>query len=215
MAEGSTPDYWKIVCDHRDKVRDLIKETDWVETKNKDGIRITYKDTDQGRMFRGETELNIPPATARLFLIPGSKGLRDKLQTNIKSFKIIKEEEKYFVAHEVLAGNMMISDRDVVCVYGGEDGCDFGSYIMAPSVEHPDYPASPQSKVVRATKRLAGFVLKRVDGDPNKCTLHAVMQMDMGGKVPASVVQSVQPKRMFEMFTNVKKGIADKLHEKN
>jgi len=33
-----------------------------------------------------------------------------------------------------------------VCVYGGEDDCDIGAYLMAPSIKLPDY--SPQPKVV-------------------------------------------------------------------
>jgi len=213
MAEGSTTDYWKLVCEHRDKALEFIKETDWVESKNKDGIRITYKDTDQGRMFHGETELNVPPATARLYFTPGPNGLRDKVQTNIKEVKVIQEGDKFFIVREVFAGNIMISDRDMVCVYGGEDDCDFGAYTMGPSVEHPDYPAQP--KPVRATKHFAAFLFMRVDGDPNKSVLHVVIRMDMGGMVPVSVVQSFQPKKLFEMFTQTKKGIADKVHEKN
>jgi len=215
MAEGSSPDYWQIVCDHRDKIQAFIKETDWAEVKNKDGIRITYKDTDQGRILHGVTELNVPPATAKLFFTPGPKGLRDKLQSSVKDFKIIEEGEKYFITHEVLAGNFLISDRDIICLYGGEDDCDFGAYLMSPSVEHKDFPSNPKDKIVRATKSVAGFVFMRVDGDPNKCVLHGLIRMSMGGSVPVSVVQSFQPKRLTEMFTQVKQGIANKVHEKN
>ncbi|XP_065915776.1 stAR-related lipid transfer protein 5-like [Dysidea avara] len=215
MAEGdSSPDYWQMICDHRDKILAFIKETDWTEVKNKDGIRITYKDTGQGRMFHIETELNVPPATARRYFTPGPQGLRDKFaRKNIKDFKVVHEADKYIIAHEIFAGNMIVSDRDMVCVYGGEDQCDIGAYMVHSSVEHPDCP--PQPKPVRATKHIAGQMLLRVDGDPNKCVFHGVALVDMGGMMPASMVQSFQPKKMFENATQLKQAIANKFHEAN
>ena len=213
MAEGSSQDYWQMICDHRDKILTLIKGTDWIEAKNKDGIVITYRDTDQGRMFHIETELNIPPATARRYFTPGPKGLRDKFQKGMKEFKVIHEADKYVIAHEVFAGNMIISDRETVSVYGGEDECDIGAYMIHSSVQHPDYP--PQAKPVRATKHIAGQMLLRVDGDLNKCVFHGVGLFDMGGKMPVSIIQSFQPKRMFENAVQLKQAITNKLHEKH
>ncbi|XP_065908986.1 uncharacterized protein [Dysidea avara] len=216
MAEGlASPDYWQIVCDHRDQILALIKETDWVEAKNKHGIRIMYRDTDQGRpgrMFHVEAELDVAPAIARQYFIPGPKGLRDKFQNAIKQFKAIEETDNYIIAHEVIAGNFIVSDRDTVCVYGGEDDSDIGAYLMGPSIEHPDYPC--RGKPVRATKHIAGFVFLNVDGDPNKCVLHGVARIDLGGMVPLSIVRSFQPKRLFETISEVKQAIANKLHEK-
>jgi len=215
-AEGSSPDYWQIICDHRDKILALIKETDWIEIKNKHGIRITYRDTDQGRpgrMFHVEAELNVPPATAKLYFTPGPKGVRDKFQNNIRDVKVVTEADNYFIAHEVITGKLIISDRDTVCLYGGEDDCDIGAYLMGPSVEHPDYPC--QCKPVRATKHIAGFVFLRVDGNPNKCVLHGVARIDLSGILPVSIVRSVQPKLLFETISEVKQAIANKVHEKN
>jgi len=214
MAEKSAADHWQMICDHRDKILALIKEKVWVEAKNKDGIRITYKDTDQGRMFHIETDLGVSPVTARRYFTPGEQGLRDKFaKTNLKDFKVVHKADKFIIAHEVFAGNMIVSDRDMVCVYGGEDECDFGAYMIHSSVEHPDCP--PQPKPVRATKHIAGQILLRVDADPNKCVFHGVALVDMGGVMPASMVQSFQPKRMFENVTNLKQAIANKFHEKN
>jgi len=204
-----------MVCDHRDKILALIKETDWIEVKNKDGIIIRYRDTDQGRMFYSEAELNIPPATARRYLIPG--GLRDKFlkKKPIKELKIIQQGDKYVLAHEVTYGILLgiISERDMVSVYGGEDECDFGAYMMSPSIEHPDYP--PQAKPVRAFKYISGQLFMRVDGDPNKCVFHSVGLADLGGMVPVSIIQSFQPKMAFENITELKQAIANKFHEKN
>ena len=204
-----------MICDHRDKVLALIKETDWIEVKNKDGVIIRYRDTDQGRMLYVEAELNIPPATARRYVTPG--GLRDKFlkKKPIKELKVIQQADKYILAYEVIHSALLgiISERDVVSVYGGEDECDFGAYMMGPSIEHPDYP--PQSVPVRAVKHISGQLFMRVDGDPNKCVLHSVRLVDLGGMVPVFVIQSYQPKMALDSMNELKQAIANKFHEKN
>ena len=216
MAESSTTDYWKLIVEHRDKVMAVLKETDWVEAKNKNGIKVSYKQTDKGKIFHLEVELDVSPAVGRRYVTPGSKGLRDKfLKKNpIKEFKVIEETEKYFIAYEILHGAMMgmISERDVVSVYGGEDECEMGAYMVHFSIEHPDYP--PQPKPVRAIKHLAGQLFFPVEGDPNKCVLHGVAQVDLGGMIPASIIASFQPNAMFDNATQLKQAIADKFHEK-
>jgi len=102
-----------MICDHHDRILSLIKETDWVEAKNKDGIRISYRDTDKGRpgrMVHVEAELNVSPATAKQYFTLGPKGVRDKFQTNIKEVKVIKEADNYLITYEVIAGKLIISD---------------------------------------------------------------------------------------------------------
>ena len=216
MAKGSTTDYWQQILEHRDKVMAVLKETAWVEAKNKNGIKVSYAQTDTGKIFHLEVELDAPPAVGRRYVTPGPKGLRDKfLKKNpIKEFKVIEETEKYFIAHEVLHGAMMgiIAERDVVSVYGGEDESENGAYMIHFSVDHPDYP--PQAKPVRAIKHLAGQLFFPVEGDTNKCVLHAIAQVDLGGMLPASVVASFQPNAMFGNATQLKQAVADKFHEK-
>ena len=80
------------------------------------------------------------------------------------------------------------------------------------SVEHPDYP--PQSKPVRATKHLAGQLFFPVEGNPNKCVMHAVAQIDLGGMLPVSVISSFQPNFLFDNATQLKQAVAEKFHEK-
>lgn len=217
MAEGYSPDYWQMICNGRDRILAAIKETDWVEAKNKDGIRVTYRETDQGRMYHVETELDIPPATARRYFTPGPNGLRDKFikKNPLKEFRVVQEEDKYFIAYEVLHALMLgvISERDCVSVFGGEDVSDIGAYMVSVSINHPDYP--PQGSSVRLIKHITGQVLLRVDGEPNKCVLHGVGVVDMGGMIPVSIIQSFQPKMFFERITELKQAIANKFHEKN
>ena len=217
MAEGSTTDYWKKIIEHRDVVMAVLKETDWVEAKNKDGIKVSYKQGDKGKIFHLEVELDASPASARRYVTPGPMGLRDKfLKKNpIKEFKIIEKTGDYMIAHEIIHGAMLgiISERDVVSVYGGEDNCEFGAYMVHFSVEHPDYP--PHSKPVRAIKHLAGQLFFAVEGNPNKCVLHAVIQVDLGGMLPVSVISSFQPNAMFDNATQLKQAVVEKLHEKD
>lgn len=217
MAEGSTTDYWKMIVEHRDKVMAVLKETDWVEAKNKSGIKVSYKQTDKGKVFRLEVELDCSPATARRYVTPGPKGLREKFmkKSRIKEFTVIEESEKFLIAHEVIHGGMMgmISERDTVSVYGGENESDIGAYMIHFSIEHPNYP--PQSKPVRAFKHLAGQLFFPVEGDPNKCVFHAVALIDLGGMLPASIIGSFQPNVMHQNAMELKQAIADKFHEKN
>lgn len=216
MAEGSTIDYWSKIIEHRDKVLAVLKETDWIEAKNKNGVKVSYKQSDKGRIFHLEVELDAPPATARRYVTPGT-GLRDIIlkKNPVKEFNVIERTEKYLIAHEVFHGGIMgiISERDVVSVYGGEDDSEIGAYMVHFSIEHPDYP--PRSKPVRAFKHLAGQLFFPVEGDPNRCILHAVAQADLGGMLPASVVNSFQPSMMHDNGTQLKQAIVNKLHEKN
>lgn len=97
-------------------------------------------------MVHGEAKLDVSPATAKQYFTPGPKGVRDKFQNSVKKVNIIQQADNYLLVHEVLPGNAIISELDTVCVYGGEDDCDIGAYLMAPSIKLPDY--SPQPKVV-------------------------------------------------------------------
>ena len=219
MAEGSSPDYWQLICDHRDRVLALIKETDWIEETNKDGIRISYRETDKGRMVQVEAELDIPPATARRYVTPGpiSNGLREKYvkKNPIKEIKVIQETDKYVIVYEVLNGLMggIVAERDFVNVYGFEDDSDIGAYLICTSIEHPDYP--PQWEPVRATMHVSGQMFLRVDGDPNKCAFHGVSVVDLGGMLPVALIQPVQSKMLFKGTAEMKQAIAKKFHEIN
>ena len=217
MAEGSTIDCWKLITEQREKIIAVLKETDWVETKNKNGVKVSYRQTDKGKIFRVEVELDTSPAIARRYVTPGSKGLREKALKKhpVKEFNVIEENEKYLIAYEIFNGAMLgiISERDVVSVYGGEDESDIGAYMINCSIEHPDYP--PQSKPVRAIKHLGGQLFFPVEGDPNKCIMHAVMHIELGGLLPAFVINALQPNIMLENSTHLKEAIIDKLHEKN
>ena len=217
MAEGSTIDYWKVITEQREKIIAMLKETDWVEAKNKNGVKVSHRQTDKGKIFHLEVELDTSPAIARRYVTPGPKGLREKALKKhpIKEFNVIEENEKYLIVHEILHGAMLgiISERDVVSVYGGEDESDIGAYMINCSIEHPDYP--PQSKPVRAIKHLGGQLFFPVEGDPNKCIMHGVMHVDLGGMLPASVISSFQPNVMLENGTQLKQAVIDKLHEKN
>ena len=124
---------------------------------------------------------------------------------------MIEETEKYLIAHETLHGAMLgiISERDVVSIYGGEDDSEIGAYQINCSIEHPNYP--PQSKPIRAFKHLGGQLFFPVERDPSKCVLHGVMQVDLGGMLPASVISSFQPNVMYENGIQIKQAV----HEKN
>jgi len=92
-------------------------------------------------------------------------------------------------------------------MYGGEDDSDIGAYLMGPSVEHEDYPSH-----VQATKHIAEFVFLLVDRNPNKCILHGVALIDLGGMLLVSIVRSLQPKLLFKTISEVKQAIAKKVH---
>ena len=210
-------DYWKLIIEQREKIIAVLKETDWIEAKNKNGVKVSYRQTDKGKIFHLEVELDASPAIARRYVTPGPKGLRGKALKKhpVKEFNMIEETEKYLIAYEIFHGAMLgiISDRDVVSVYGGEDESDIGAYMINCSVEHPNYP--PQSKPVRAIKHLGGQLFFPVEGDPNKCIMHGIMHIELGGMLPAFVISSFQSSIMLEGGIHLKEAVIDKLHEKN
>ena len=219
MAEGTKPDYWKTITEQRDKVMAVLKEKEgWTEGKNKDGIVVSYKQTDKGRIWHVTAQLDCSPKVGKRYMIPVLKGgLREKFvkKSPLKDSKLVEDGENYYILHEILAGAMMgvISERDFVSVYGGEDEGENGAYLIQCSVEHPDYPAQP--KPVRATKHLFGDVFLPVEGNPDKCIYHEVSQVDMGGMLPVSVLNSFLSGIMHGNTTELKQAVANKFHEKN
>ena len=218
MAEGSTPDYWNMITEQRNTIMEVLKATDWVEAKNKGGVKVTYRQGEKGRIWHLEAELDCSPAIGKRYLTPGPKGgLREKYQKKspLKDLKLVEDHDKYFIMHETLAGAMLgvISERDFVSVYGGEDESDNGAYLVQCSIEHPDYPAQP--KPVRATKHILGDIFLPVEGDANKCIYHEVSLVDLGGMLPVSVINSFVSGTMHGTATELKQAIANKFHEKN
>ncbi|XP_065910293.1 stAR-related lipid transfer protein 5-like [Dysidea avara] len=219
-ADASSPDYLKIIANHREELLTAMKATDWVETKNKDGIRITYRMTDKGKMFRCEYEVDASPKVSIRYCSPAKgplNGLREKFRKSaLKSVEIIEETEKYFITREVLGSAMMglISERDLICVYGWDTETeDKGAYILHPSIEHPKYP--PKDKPVRAIKHAGGHFFFPVEGNPDKSNVVVLIVLNMGGMLPVSVVDSFQTGAMFDFATQWKDAAAKKFHESN
>ena len=79
MAEGTAIDYWKLIIEQRDKIMAVLKETDWVEAKNKSGIKVSYRQTEKGKIFHLEVELDTSPANAKGYVTPRPKGFREKV----------------------------------------------------------------------------------------------------------------------------------------
>jgi len=54
-----------------------------------------------------------------------------------------------------------------------------------------------------------------VDGNPNRCVLHGVARIDLGGKLPLPLVRSVLPKTVYKNIKEIKWAIANELHEQS
>ena len=221
-AEASTTpgDYWKKITECRDNIMALLKEPQqWLEAKTSGDIQISYMQTDKGRMWHFETDLDVSPETGRRYVIPVAQGgLREKfrmLRSPYKEVKVIEDNARdgktYFILHEIMYGSLILTERDMINVYGGEDNSEIGAYMVHYSINHPNYP--PHRKRVRMTTHFSGQFFFSVINNPNKCVFHSVSLVDNGGKLPVFLLNRFMPAGIHHYVIDLKLAIANKLHE--
>ncbi|KAK3098448.1 hypothetical protein FSP39_019553 [Pinctada imbricata] len=165
--------------------------------------------------------------------IPLPKGKRAQWDKSMKKIEIIKELEPDLRINRACTSSAMlglISPRDFVdliliketdeyistnavsIVY--DDCPEVKDHVRGwnwpcgmicckyPDIEYEEFPE--QKKYVRGWNYPCGIIVKKILDNPNKCRLVSLIQPDIKGMLPKSVVDSAIPGSMTEFFNNLR-----------
>ncbi|XP_053145530.1 stAR-related lipid transfer protein 6-like isoform X2 [Hemicordylus capensis] len=198
-------DYRKIANEVSNKILMYVRDTSgWKELKRDKNVTVSAKPSNDfaGLIYRVEAVLDIP--AAKVFPLVYVPEYRCKWDKGLQSYQLIDTIDKVIhITHSYGMG--MISPRDFVVIvhikrYGGEflttNSC---------SVYHPNYP--PTSRYVRGNSFPCGYACYPMPGNPNQCMFMAILQVDLGGVLRPSLVDSVMPVSLINLITDIKTGI--------
>ncbi|KAJ8304894.1 hypothetical protein KUTeg_018477 [Tegillarca granosa] len=110
----------------------------------------------------------------------------------------IKETDEYISTNAVSVDNEKPEDNSHVRGW---------NYHTAVSIECDEFP--PEKKFVRGWNYCCGIVVFKISNDPNKCKLVSLIQPDIKGMLPKSLVDSTIPSSMTDFFTQLTKALKD------
>jgi|DEB0MinimDraft_12_1074336.scaffolds.fasta_scaffold94579_1 hypothetical protein len=85
-----------------------------------------------------------------------------------------------YIAYIKTIRKFIISPRDFVCNYLINEEPD-GTIVLCLSSENCDGGIGPISGIVRGNTALSGFVIKPLNGDPNKSMVQMMVEVDLKG----------------------------------
>eukprot|EP00039_Didymoeca_costata_P009150 m.121005 g.121005 ORF g.121005 m.121005 type:complete len:1560 (+) comp14378_c1_seq1:183-4862(+) len=194
-----------------DKLRELLSRTspqcdsgkEWTQFNDNDGVKMWKQTTDQGIAVRGRATVKAP-----VNVTVGYLAKRDTKQEWDKLFdcgRDIEITDDYDVVSEQFKGIWPAAGRDF-CVKRVVQKFEDGTWALAAtSTTHPDCP--PVNKIVRGTCFLAGFLCRPTE-DPKTCVLDYISHSDLGGSIPAmilNVVAQKQPENVLNIRNNIHK----------
>lgn len=194
-----------------------LKDTEgWTVTKTtKDGATISYKPSKEfeGYLYKGECIINAPPATVFRYVDPLPDGPRGQWDSNMKKIEVLKwlEHPNFRVNRACTASACMglISPRDFVDVIATceTDECFSTNAVSVKFDECPE-----DKKYVRGINHPCGLICHKMPGEPNKTKLVSLIQPDIGGMLPRTLVDSAIPSSMCAFFSELKEALKNDGH---
>ncbi|XP_045156584.2 stAR-related lipid transfer protein 5-like [Mercenaria mercenaria] len=191
------------------KLQDYHKTVDgWTVTKKtKDGETISYRVSNEfdGYLYKGECIIDAPPATVFHYVDPVPEGPRGNWDSDMKKIEILewldKPDLRVNRACTASACMGLISPRDFVDVILTKET---DSYISTNGVSVSYEKCPEEKKYVRGWNYPCGLICEKLPGEPNKTKLVSLIQPDIGGMLPRSLVDQAIPGSMSAFFTELK-----------
>ncbi|XP_001193210.3 stAR-related lipid transfer protein 5 [Strongylocentrotus purpuratus] len=199
MTSLHNAEYLKGVEDARIMVEQMHSDrTDWKVSKTTKHVTVSSKKSQvfHGYMHRIECVLDVSLEKAFEYFLPSPVGLRLEWDKTLQLHECIAhlEEEAYLyraVTHSQIMG--LIASREFVYILRvirrPEEGC-IGTFCQ--SIDHPKYPV--QNTPVRGVNYPCGTFFQ-VQPD-KKILVTNYYHVDLGGKLPQSVIDSSIPQIM-------------------
>ncbi|XP_063147209.1 stAR-related lipid transfer protein 6 [Candoia aspera] len=132
---------------------------------------------------------------------------RSKWDKSLQSYKLVRTiDQDTFIYHSITHsyGFGLISPRDFVYMLHVKK---YDGKLMTTnsiSVNHPDFPPTPA--YVRGTTFSSGYACLPLPENPQQSKFTVIIQVDMGGLLKRSVIDSVMPLSLINFVTDCKAG---------
>ena len=181
----------------------LISENDWKEVKRNEfgDVVMTRKNKRGKNIYKINAVVDIAPEK----LIPALNdvGNSSKWNKTLKKVEIVSDiSDDIKVTYQVtMEAAGLFSARDFILVL--KFGYKNDAYLQAAcSIEYPGI--EKDKKMVRAWNYPAGLLLKPITDEPNKCEILWILDCDLKGWLPASMVSMAMPFMQMQFVESIR-----------
>ncbi|XP_070790667.1 stAR-related lipid transfer protein 6 [Pituophis catenifer annectens] len=202
-------DYKKTAEEVSAKVLFYLQDTEgWKVVKSTKHMDVLAKPSTEfpGLLYRTEVSLEIPPH--KLFPFVYQPEYRSKWDKSLQSYQIVEIiDQDTFIYRSITHsyGFGMVSQRDFVYMLHVKT---YDGNLMTTnsiSVVHPDLLPTPA--YIRGTTFSSGYVCLPLPENPEHTRLTIILQVDLGGFLTPSVINSVMPMTLLNFVTDCKSGL--------
>ncbi|KAJ8030017.1 StAR-related lipid transfer protein 5 [Holothuria leucospilota] len=205
------------------KAYNIYKSTDWKVAKasNDNGntdyfekeVKVLYKKSTEfdGHIYRAECVIDSPAEKVIRYILPSPRGLRGKWDKTVKESEVIEKIDEDLIVgrsatHSVAMG--LISSRDFVDLIAVRRYPEESIICTnSKSIQRKDCP--PKDGYVRGVNYHGGTFCTPVEGEPDKCYVVNIVQTDLSGMLPKSVVESALPTNLIDFFRDLDEALKD------
>ncbi|CAH1800611.1 unnamed protein product, partial [Owenia fusiformis] len=194
-------------------------ENGWKVCKKGKDVIVYWRPSEEsgGTMYRSVGNIDAPPEKVWKYLDPRPgtwRPLWDKAVPAINPVQIISEELLVVNSQTSSAMMGMISPRDFVDLVLIKVREHDGAYTTnSHSHQNPDV-CPPHPNFVRGTNSYCGVVCQPIPGEPNKTRIINIMDTNIGGMLPKSLVDSALPSNQIGMFQDLRNAIRKNIRPK-
>ncbi|XP_062984871.1 stAR-related lipid transfer protein 6 [Elgaria multicarinata webbii] len=201
-------DYKKIADDVSKEVLAYLQDTtDWKVVKHTKLISVSSKPSQcfPGTLYRAEALMEMP--VDKLFPFIYIPEYRSKWDKAIQSYNLLETvDEDTFIFHNITHsyGFGLISPREFVYILHIKryDGNLMTTNSI--SVDHPSCLPSP--RYIRGCTFPSGYAFSPHPENPDHTKLVAIVQVDLGGVLKPSLIDSVMPMTLINFVNDLKTG---------
>nr|XP_060617256.1 stAR-related lipid transfer protein 6 [Anolis sagrei ordinatus] len=157
-------------------------------------------------LYRAEALVETPPAKLFPFLyLPEHRSKWDKAVQSYKCVETIDEDN--FIIHVITHsyGFGLVSPRDFISLVHIKKYDGDLLTTNSVSINHPDYPACP--KYTRGSNYPSGYACSPYPGNPDHTKFVAILQVDLGGLLMPSLINTVMPTNLINFITDCRAGL--------
>jgi len=181
-----------------------LNSSDWkLEKKLENGDMVQVKQVNGKRVFKLTGYVDISPRLLLEELFFRIESVPSWNPTLVECKTVQNIDQHTDITYQVCAeaGGGVVSTRDFVNLRHW-DVVD-GAYVAAGgSVLHPAMP--PQPKRVRGENGPGCWAMKPVESDPNKCLFQWLLDTDIKGWIPQSIIDKALSGTQFEYIANIR-----------
>ncbi|XP_077792610.1 stAR-related lipid transfer protein 6 [Podarcis muralis] len=180
----------------------------WKVVKSAKQISVSSRPSTDfpGTLYRAEALVEVP--APKLFPFIFRAEYRNKWDRAVQSYKLVDTiDQDTFVYQSITHsyGLGLVTPRDFVYLLHVKTYDGDLLTTNSVSVDHPAFPPTP--KYVRGTNYPSGYACCPIPGNPEHSKFVAIVQVDLGGKLMPSVIDSVMPMSIMNMIMDFKAGI--------